>query len=255
MHEPINILQKIGLNDKEAKVLLTLYEYGDQTAGLISKKSKVNRSTCYQILDNLKSKGLVSSYKKRDILFFHADDAQGLSQMLENKMDTVISQMKFLKDNIESLKALSASLGIKPKVKFYEGLEGVKKVYLDSLVENKDKEILAFFGKNFYTKELQNFITDVYLPRRLERNIKLKGIIESSIFASDDNSQLRERMPFQLDIEIELEMNIFNDKVAFISYSNQQYIAVVIEDAKIGQALRGMFKLMWGLLRNEERPN
>lgn len=254
-NKQIEILTKIGFTVKEAQVYLTLLEYGDQSAGLISKKSNVNRATCYQTLEQLKSKGVVSSYKKRDILFFHADEEDGLVNFLVNEKDKVNQKLNYLKENITSIKSLVGQLGLKPKVEFYEGLDGIKKVYLDTIKNNNKEEILAFFGTDFYTSDLKDFITNIYLPRRLERKVKVKAVIESNIFLDNDKEELRERMSYNIKKSIEIEINIYNDKVAFISYSNNQYIAVVIQDTKICNALRGIHELIWNLLSTKNSVN
>jgi sugar-specific transcriptional regulator TrmB len=254
-NKQIEILTKIGFTVKEAKVYITLLEYGDQSAGLISKKSNVNRATCYQILEHLKLKGVVSSYKKRDILFFHADEEDGLMNFLVNEKDKVNQKLNYLIENMEDIKALVGQLGLKPKVEFYEGLEGIKKVYLDTIKNNNKNEILAFFGKDFYTSDLKDFITNIYLPRRLKSKVKVKAVIESDIFLDNDENELRERMSYNVKESIEIEINIYNDKVAFISYSNNQYIAVVIQDTKICNALRGIHELIWNLLSTQNSIN
>jgi sugar-specific transcriptional regulator TrmB len=249
---PIDILKEIGLSKKESEVYISLLRYGDQSVGVISKKSGVNRSTCYQIMSDLKDKGLVSSYKKRDVLFYHADKTNGLLMFLKNKKDEIDDKINFLNSNFHIIQAIANSLSYKPKVEFYEGFEGIKKIYYDTIEENKNSEILAFFGKDFYPDELKNFITNTYLPQRLEKKIKVKAIIESQIYSELDKKQLRERVTYKLDKQLQVEINIYNKRVAFIAYSNNQYVGVVIEDEKISDALRGIHYLIWNLLRNKK---
>jgi len=63
-----NILKRIGLNEKEAKVYLTLLEVNESLPSSISRQSGVKRPTTYVILGQLQKKGLVSHVKKGKML-------------------------------------------------------------------------------------------------------------------------------------------------------------------------------------------
>ena len=54
-------LEKLGLNKKEAQIYLAALESGETNIEGLSKKSKIKRTTVYDIVESLKEKGLLSS--------------------------------------------------------------------------------------------------------------------------------------------------------------------------------------------------
>jgi predicted DNA-binding transcriptional regulator len=53
-------LEKLGLNEKEAKVYLALLELGQDTVQNIAQRASITRPTTYNILDALVKKGLTT---------------------------------------------------------------------------------------------------------------------------------------------------------------------------------------------------
>jgi len=60
-------LEQFGLNKKQAKVYLAVLELGSATVNIISNKSGIARSSCYDILNSLIKKGIASSFKKKPL--------------------------------------------------------------------------------------------------------------------------------------------------------------------------------------------
>jgi len=56
-------LQEIGLGDKEAAVYAALLQVDDDSVLDLSKKTKINRTTIYPVLESLAKKGLISEVK------------------------------------------------------------------------------------------------------------------------------------------------------------------------------------------------
>ena len=76
-------LQKIGLSEAESKVYLAALELGETNIGRLAKKSGIKRTTTYLVVDTLKEKGLLSSLKKKNKVFFYADDPRALQRIAE----------------------------------------------------------------------------------------------------------------------------------------------------------------------------
>ena len=70
----IKLLLEAGLTEGEVKVYLALLEIGETTTGPLIKKAKVSASKCYDILERLIQKGLVSSSVKANMKYFSAAD-------------------------------------------------------------------------------------------------------------------------------------------------------------------------------------
>jgi len=81
-----NELEKLGLDDKEIQVYLSLLEIGEANIAKITKKSGVKRTTVYNAIESLKGKGLVSSTMRKQSTLYVAEDPRKLEQGLNEKL-------------------------------------------------------------------------------------------------------------------------------------------------------------------------
>ena len=69
----VSDLEQLGLSEEEAKVYLAVLELGGSYVSAIAKKAGIHRVSCYHTLDNLKKKGVISSFTKDNIKYFSVD--------------------------------------------------------------------------------------------------------------------------------------------------------------------------------------
>lgn len=83
----IKELQEIGLDKKEAAIYLAGLELGETTVQRIAQKARVNRTTAYRILEILREKGLISSYKKKGGTVIYAENPKKLYEKSKEKLN------------------------------------------------------------------------------------------------------------------------------------------------------------------------
>ncbi len=83
-------LQDIGLNEKEAAVYLSLLAVDNSSVLDLSKKTNINRSTTYVVLESLAKKGLVSETTVGKKTHYQAEPPE--------RLETFIEQRKILLD-------------------------------------------------------------------------------------------------------------------------------------------------------------
>jgi sugar-specific transcriptional regulator TrmB len=71
-------LQELGLNDKESAVYLALLSVDNDSVIDLSKKTNINRTTIYPVLESLMTKGLVSEVKMDKKIRFAAEAPERL---------------------------------------------------------------------------------------------------------------------------------------------------------------------------------
>ena len=123
---------------------MAVLELGEGNIQDISKKSGVKRTTVYDILNSLKEKKLISSINKGKKAVFSAEDPRKLDGQLDEKKET-------LKKILPELLSITNLLDKKPTIKFYEGDEGIKEVYKDTL-NYPDQELVAWVTAALYQK-------------------------------------------------------------------------------------------------------
>src|SRR3989344_8515453 len=136
------ILEKIGLSKSEIQVYLAGLKLGPSLANTLSKETKLSRPLIYHILELLEAKGLVSKLGHKHGRRFIIEPPSRLKSILERKrkeLEKVEQQLDKAAVELESL----YSPRVKPsRIRFYEGLEGLKNIAQDTLLV-KNTEILA----------------------------------------------------------------------------------------------------------------
>jgi HTH-type transcriptional regulator, sugar sensing transcriptional regulator len=248
-------LQKIGLSDKEARVYLSSLQLGKSPVQEIAQQSGVNRGTAYNIIESLMKKGLMSSFEQGKKTFFTAESPERLSSLIKIQEEELKLKEKEFSKYLPELRSMYGSADNKPKVKYYEGTEGLKALQ-DEYLKVKSKRIdnIVYFDSVFSV--LPGLLQD-YTPRRIQRKISSRFMYISKKgpderFLPVDKDKLREskfipyeKFPFHADI------TIFDNKVSLESYSDKSKIlGVLIEDKEIADSMRTMFKYIWNSVDN-----
>lgn len=68
----LEVLEELGFEEREAKIYLSLLQEQEQTALSLARKTNIDRTTIYDILEKLIQKGIVSLITKNDSKTFKA---------------------------------------------------------------------------------------------------------------------------------------------------------------------------------------
>lgn len=237
-----NILEQLGLKDKKAEVYLAALELGSATVIEISRKADIKRTTCYDILVDLIKMGLISETSKGKKRFFIGEDPEKILNDLEGKE-------KLFSEILPQLKSIYNIKGVKPKIRFYEGKEGLKEVYADTL--KYAGEILAFASEDVVRVLGEEWAMD-YLKKRVKKNIHVRAVLPKTEYVSNvvqkDRELLRisklinpEKYPFSIEI------NIYGHKKVALMSSREQ-IGIIIEGDEIYKTMKFIFELAWDIL-------
>jgi len=239
-------LQKFGLSEKESRVYLALMEAGSAPVSDIAAKAKINRTTAYDILENLIAYGLVSYVGDERTKHFVAENPELLISYLEKKSKAFKQRAEEAKEMLPELKGAYNLIPHKPKVKYYEGDDGIIAMYEDSLTSKT--EILSWLDikvtLDFSYEYFQN-----YYKRRTEKGIHIKAIVNddpiSRPYADTEKDFLREMRIIPREMMVGTpECYIYDDKVSFMSVKER--FGVMIESKDIADAHRKLYALAWG---------
>ncbi len=79
------LLEDFGLNKKETKIYLVCLGLGPSFAAHIARKTGLNRSTCYVVLESLIRKGLVTKSGAEKKFQFTAETPERLINLIQNR--------------------------------------------------------------------------------------------------------------------------------------------------------------------------
>ncbi len=232
------VLEKIGLNEKEASVYLAVLELGTASVMSIAHKAGLKRPTTYLILDDLQAKGLVGEVPQSKKALYTAQTPENLLNDLRRKQELVIRALP-------ELLAIHNQKQEKPQVQLFQGKEGVRQVY-DKILKAKD---IAFFCT---LKDVDKIFSDVpkqFKQLATENKIKMRELVTQSPedkahakwIGKTNNYEVR-FIPANMDFLT--DNALFDDSVAFFSY-NPYLFAVVIKSAGIVTSLKTLYELAW----------
>ncbi len=246
-------LTKIGLSQNEAKGYLALLDLGSATAQQIAQKAAVNRPTTYVQLDSLMKMGLISSFEKNPErkhgatkTFFRVEDPQYLKKLVESEKKSLSEREHELRNTLPELERLFTNAGERPRVRFFEGVEGLRTVQ-DEFLKTKDDLVESAASLDDVLKVFPQH-PESYTPRRVRRGIRSKLIYTTArgpFLKDSDKQMLREsryvppeKFPFSCDIAI------YGSNVA-ASVLREKPFGVVIESNEIANSIRALFYLAW----------
>lgn len=243
----ITALKQYGLLENEAKVYLGLLKLIEAPAYQIAYQSQLPRTSVYRILENLKNKGLIFEFKKRNIRYFTPESPYALLESLQKRK-------KIIQEILPKLESLSVEQDTKPDISLFLGKEGVKKVYNDiltTLKQVKEKRLLVI-SQPIIFKLLPRFF-----PAWVERRKKL-GVFSQIIFPDTTEAHEFNNL-YQNNLLGEIRFmpkkynwlgtfNIYHNKVTLFSLVKKELNAIIIENQTLAAMFRNFFHFNWEVL-------
>jgi sugar-specific transcriptional regulator TrmB len=241
-----SILHSLGLPPPSQKIYRELLEHGETTARFLSEKLGITRPSTYDHLALLVKRGLVVEKKKENKTYFAADDVRHIEQALGNSIERLEEQKKLFATMLPSL--LKQASAESPKIKFYEGKEGL--TYLIN-------DVLWCTGQTIYTlwpheemlKVLGKDTLIRFNNRRLQEKIKVHALwpheskqTEDYIWSGKDASTERRHAPE--DVSFRMGYTIYGDKVSFVS-SHREVFGFIVQSKDFAELMGSQFKVLW----------
>lgn len=242
-------LANIGLTPDQASIYLALLNNGPQSASGLAKLSGIKRTYIYYLCQELIKENLVSLTQQGKTTIFmplSPDNLITRAEDIKTKAQTTLSSLESILPELNSKYRLTSS---KPVVSYFEGLDGVKKVYRDTLTATTP--ILALVETNAVDPEVYAWVTKEYVKDRVKSQISVQAIVTtgdmSKDYVSKDELELRETKQISSkEYPFEQELNIYDDKVAFINHrAGEKLLGIIIHDHTIATTLRSWFNLTW----------
>lgn len=237
----LEALKQINIEGKKAEVYLSCLETGGATAYLISKKTGIKRPTVYDLINQLMEEGLVYKSIKGRIKYFSPSDPEKLIRLIKEKEEAI-------KSIIPDLQKLYNSPKIKPTIKYFNGKEGIKEMYEDSLRALKPGGTILTYSGEGGLSVLPNY-ADEYIKKRILSGIRVRAIFkrtkETAKYIIENEKHLREAVVLSGEhFPINNEINIYANKTAIASYGKEMF-GMIIESEEVANAQRAIFELAW----------
>ena len=238
-------LKNIGLNQHEAEMYEVLLDLGPSTLQGLKSKTEISRGNIYNTLYALRDKGLVIEMKHKKKTISQAETPDKLGDLLAGKEQEFLRYKKNLTDILPNLKSMYVLGTEKPTIRYYEGVEGLKKIYDDILAEGKDFQFVRSVYDPTYTKKILPKATRPFVKKRVAKGIKAYSITTDQPQAHHDPERDKEMSHFRQWVpkeyyDVPVEVVIYGDKIAFLSFA-KDLTGAIIENKNIAEAMRKMF--------------
>lgn len=251
-------LQQAGLTHHQAALYETLVREGALPASIASRKANVSRTLAYKVLQDLAAMGLVEKHEPEGkVAVFRASHPTKLQEMAEAQKKAADTALLALSGALPELSsAYNLAIG-KPGVRFFEGELGVKHVLGDSL--SAKEPILTYAD----VAAIRKYIPDVnaeYVKERARRKVQKRGLVpdtpENRAFVGGYTGDFKgvtdtkfipcDKTPFSTI------MQIYDNKVSYITLGETNLIGVIIEDPRIYAMHKTLFEYEWRITPSAE---
>lgn len=245
------ILKKLGLDEKEVAIYLTLTEYGPRPASFIAQKTKLNRSSIYYLVDALIKKQLILQSDRAGVTYFSVGEPSDLLLYLERREQRLKRLKTQVNDSLPELEALQNQMhSWKPKFYYFQGQTEVRNL-LEKTLQNKGKKLWSLLSMADVYGEFGEDYFEKYIQRRIEKEIQLY------VIRSDEKDLHRDRwlaVPEELrntkhlpkgHPAPDMSFYLWDDRYCAFLSSTRENFGLLIESEEFFQTQKLMFDSLW----------
>lgn len=250
---------KIGFDEKEAKVYFALLREGSGYASNIAAVAGIKRSTTYQVLERLHEYGIALKYMKGKKYFFAPAKPRSIVEYLDRQEQAVQKRREDFIDLLPELNVYFAHKQKKPKMVFYTKKHEVEHLYFDALQPRGQNEILGFISLDVLQSQFNDAFFKKYAAEVKKHHQHLK------LINYDDGPKAKKDTQFWIgkyfnalpkDIrpkvkvvaeQLDMTSNIFISahKTYLIDTNPPEYMGTVISNQDMTTGFSVIFNNLW----------
>ncbi len=242
---------ELNLQTEHARLYVALLETGTTSVGMLEKKTGFPRASIYMFLEDLIILGLISKVKGETKLLFTAANPSQLESFIVNKISSYNKMAKQIREvSVEFERNLLGKTYNMPRVRWYEGENGLRMVYRAAL---SGEEILVVCQGS---PDVQTGLTSDpdylkdFIEKTISRGIKTREILEENPSTREYQARYQSSRNEMLVIPRlktnrfgHVDKQIYNHEVSYVAHDNRT--GFIIEDPTIAAAERSQFEQLW----------
>ncbi len=244
-----NILRQAGLTEDQAQIYEALLDRGVQRASTLSKWTGIKRGLTYKTLEQLELMGLIKKTEnKGSVATFSAQHPSNLMQNIERKEREIALSKEMVIYSLGSLVSKYNLLEDKPNIQFFEGIEGLNKLYTD-IIAIKKNILLIQSPDDRNHPEIEKLI-QLQIKRQVDTNIQTRAITplveDTKIFVEkyDEKNLVTRRIVKPGNFSPPAQIIVFGNKVGITSFE-ENMITTIIESESFSKTFESIFNLIW----------
>lgn len=236
------ILQSLGLHKDEIRLYLTLIEIPPATVSELARVTGIHRPLIYRALPALQEKGLVSTVIKGKHKRYDAEPPIRVGRLFKD-LEQSFSRL------LPSLEIAYEARENRPVMKYYEGKDGIRRVFEDLLESLKKGDVFYRCSSRRNTEDGEKYLPKDYRERRDQKKLE-RFVITNEATSRVKKSRLERALkviPGKYGLfEYDVTQLIYGPKIAFIDYGSQT--ATVIENPQMAAFQTHLFRVLYDQL-------
>lgn len=231
----------LGLEERESKLYLELLKTGPAKAGLLSKRTGLDRSVTYKLLYKLITKGFVSVVIRENRKYFQATDPEKLLDLLKEREER-------LREALPELHKLKIPV-VEAQVEVYKGTEGFKTVMNDFL---RKKANLYGIGYTAKGPKIAKYWYEQWNRRRIKEKIRRIYLVSADVAKKEATKQQLTTIKVMPPGFISPASTIiYGDNVAIFFPEQEDFTGIIIRSKRIAKAYKSFFETLWRLSKSK----
>lgn len=226
-------LRHVGLTENEAKIYMTLIDYGMSKVGRLVKITGIQKSSCYMAINSLLHKGIISTVNIGNVAHFKAENPKAIIDYIEEKKSIIDSSITELE------KRFAAANKAEGCVSHFRGVKGIKAVLNDIIREGKDNDV---FGSEGQLSDKMPVFVRQYIRMQDETRIKTRNLVRAG--RKRKYSKGTKYKYVDKDVRSNVVTNIYGDKIAILIWTEEPE-AIIIKNKTAADSYRAYFEFMW----------
>ncbi len=233
-------LEKIGLSGSSAQFYLAALELGEATVVEVAKRAGISRTLAYNTLARLCERGLLAQSQRNGRTVIIAAHPNTLVRKLDD-------DRRHLMDLMPELLSMYGGASVRPRIRFFEGQEGIINVLYDTLT-CRSGTLRAMLSMLELLETPGRRAMEEYIKKRIATGLRLqvirsRGEEVDNIWptSSDDARELRYA---EHDEPFAMTLYIYDAKVAMVS-SRRENFGMIIESEEFSNLQTTLFSALW----------
>jgi len=246
-------LYLLGLNTEEKQVYIALLSGADQTVLQIARKSGVNRTTAYRILEQLKKQKLAEEIIESNRIKFRRTSSDKLQLLIKTRQIQVDQLSKLLPHVTSIINHVSATGQPGTKVLFYRGREGIRQMAWnnlkchDPIVGYTYRPYVEIIGEKFLNQWYQEWSAKRMVCRDIYSDAYLRALpkfLQQESLLSNSKYFVSRYIPSGI-LDITHQIDIYDDCLAIYNWYEGETFGVEIHNEKVARLQKQIFELVW----------
>ena len=254
------LLREIGFNDKEIKVYLALLRSHKMRPATLSRVTKINRATIYNVTKSLLGKGVIAEDLGGATLYLTALPLENLQEIINKPKRDLEKKDVLVKKAIAELSLITAGENYAvPKIRFVEennledflyenGIKWVKEL-------EKNDGIWWSFQDPSFVEHYEKFVEWISQTKEYKRS-SIKSRLMTNIAPIEQKMEKKvprekRELRFVNGLDFTSSIWVSGDYLVMIVTRQHPFYLVEIHDAMLAHNMREVFKKLWTLTDNE----